>query len=205
MRCSAARRIDRWRSAVTAVVALVLPVLQATSVFSAAITAGNGSSAQAERRTIYRSADRPILPQLRDTDVELEVLAGDDPPLRVILPNMVEFLTRGSDVVAVLQISQVQGRLTPDGTWVETHVRADIVNLLRTTRAALRSGDSIDFALPGGTLNVGGRRILANSSWAKPLEQNGIYLVFARLRNEQVLVSPHRSTKFRRGSRYRTP
>jgi hypothetical protein len=146
-------------------------------------------------RRLIQSPGRPILPQVRDTDVVVEVVDPNPPGLPVIDASgkVLETYTRLVPYVAIIKVTSVESTLNPEGDFVNSTVWADIADLLKPEtdqKGLLVEGGQISFNFAGGVLTLGKQTIKAYRPWAKPFLVGRTYLVFADAPGGRIRISP---------------
>jgi hypothetical protein len=156
------------------------------SLFLAACASGamsvavspTSSDAQTERRVRVNPGQR-LEDVIHDGDNSVTLDVGGDPPLEVLPPagtSLAEWMTHGSAVVFLVDVSSVQGRLTSYGDGIESVVSGQIVDVLKGRDDAV--GKRTSFVVGGGTVEVKGVHVTATRRWANSFEDGAEYLVF---------------------------
>jgi hypothetical protein len=131
---------------------------------------------------------KPLLSLLRPEDQILQVEkliipgATSGPP-----PGQTRFeaMTKASDIVAVIKVINVTGRLNAAGDWIVSTVHGAVETLFKnTSRIALSEGATTSFERAGGEIEVGHQMIRAVTSGWNPYLPGESYLVFGTAKDQ---------------------
>lgn len=155
------------------------------------------------RRLPYE-AGVDVASRIRGDDSSVEIVPGSAPPLYDAPGDRtpIEANTSESDAVAVIRVTAKRGVLTPGRDWINSHISADVVNVIKNTASqSLSVGSRIEFTDPaGGALMVGTVRVSARVEGAGQFEPGETYLVFFQSFNQTLFVSPEQKFVVRDGS-----
>jgi hypothetical protein len=143
-------------------------------------------------RQVRRQRGVPITSLLRPSEKQLVVRFDRFPDgMADPLPGVSysAWLTQLSDVVMRARVESRESALTSDQDWINTSVRAKVLQILKWTgRRSFAEGQEVSFLEEGGGLDLGGRQIDAIVEWADRCEVDKEYLIFAELNADNDLV-----------------
>lgn len=139
---------------------------------------------QEKIRRVEHRTNRKITDELRAEDQIVEVEDWRPAGLAPLPPDgqtPVEYLTKLVPVVAVLRVTDVEGRISKNGLWVDSTVRSELVEVLKSPPdVPLYNGSSISFVSPGGEAKLGTQTIRVRTRDSGFFEVGHTYLVFIR-------------------------
>jgi hypothetical protein len=152
-------------------------LLVGMSIGLLAVSAG----AQLATREVFGRPTVPIraLPQPGDQRI---IIDSGPPPLRAFIPSYIpaaELLSGNAEIahtVAVVRIESRQPRLTSDGRWIVTQVRAHVVESYKPR--TLKESHYIEFQQDGGSLEIDGVLIQCEAGWETDYAIGKQYLLF---------------------------
>jgi hypothetical protein len=135
-------------------------------------------------RTIFHTA-RPI-PQRLEADDEVVIVVRDEDVIsfegKWTAENVVQHAVGGSDLVAVIHVSEVDAAWVEEQTWIHTRVFATIDRLMRSGDPFLPTGGTLEVHAEGGELMVG--RVLVKAGTALNVKPQERYLAFVDWRED---------------------
>lgn len=156
-------------------------LLTADIAISAQVSSSIGRHVQFRPRVALEQIVRP-------GEKMLIVDSTASPPLEVLGrpgATTAEWKTEHADVVVVVDVLSIEGRLAAAKDWVTSHVTASVLDIAKARQGwRPKIGAVITFDQQGGETYISGTRVVASVSWAGSLEVGKRYLMFANLNHE---------------------
>lgn len=155
-------------------------------------TAMSDQRLRSDVRKAHVERGKSLLSQVRETDTVVEFERVVNSSLGGLPEGVtpLEAMTKGSVVVAVVQLTGTRGRLTPSQDWIESDVSALVLQALKSDATAKDAqAASISFKADGGEIKVNNRIIRARNSSSKRLAVGQRYLIFAEKTAEGLRVA----------------
>ena len=172
----------------------VLTILLAGIPGSAHQDRSNGpQSASGQVRQVYRVPGKPLVSQLRATDRVLEVIdttsvaTSGPPPGKTLL----EVMTEAADIIAIVKVAKIQGRLVRSADWVESIVTTDVVESFKN-RSATEAGQTMPLSFvysSAGELIQGHQIVRARHADARLFVPGRSYLLFGLVADGELQIN----------------
>lgn len=138
-------------------------------------------------RKAEREPGKRLVDMLRPEDDVVEVEEWRPSGTPVPPPpgvSAAQVLARQVQAVAIVEVESVAGELSSDGQWVNSKVKAIVVDPLKSgSSLPLSPGQSIEFVSPNGEVNVGRQTLRARFKGSQFFQVGSRYLVYVRQPN----------------------
>jgi hypothetical protein len=126
------------------------------------------------------SKGRDLLTRLDPADRDVELVQDCCPPTTGVVAGLSRFqlLTQMSDVVASVRVVGLEGSLTDSRDWVTSTVSGYVEEVLKADALGPVPGERLFLEYGEGAVALGERTIRSRRTWAAPLEEGAVYLVF---------------------------